>query len=245
MEHRELSIVIPAYNEEKRIEKTLVGVIGYCKNNFDKFEIIVVDDCSKDTTSQIVSKYGKNKKNNVKILRNEVNKGKGYSVKKGILTAKYPLVLFSDSDLATPINELGKLVGYINQGYDIVIASRNLKESDIKVKQPFYRQLMGKTFPLLVNLLVLRGIKDTQCGFKLFKTDAAKKIVKLQTLARFSFDVEILYIAKKLSYKIKEAPVVWIDKEGSKVRLIRDSFRMLVDLFRIRWNNVLGKYTIR
>ncbi|MBL7147206.1 MAG: glycosyltransferase family 2 protein [Nanoarchaeota archaeon] len=234
-----MSIVIPAYNEEKRIESSLIKIIDYCKSNFEDYEIIVVDDCSKDKTNEIVTKY---RDSNLKVFRNIINKGKGYSTKRGILEAKYSLVLFTDSDLATPIKELKKFVDYINHGHDIIIASRNLKESDIRVEQPFYRQLMGKTFPLLVNLIALRGFKDTQCGFKLFKTDIAKKIVRLQTFERFSFDVELLFIAKKLGYKIKEAPVVWIDKEGSKVSPIKDSTKMLIDLFKIQYNNFLGKY---
>jgi len=237
----EMSVVIPAYNEEKRIEPTLKKAINFLDHNFDKYEIIVVDDCSTDNTNKIASRY---KKNNVKILRNEKNKGKGHSVKRGLLNAKYSLVLFSDSDLATPIEELGKFMNYIKE-YDIIIASRNLKGSNIKVKQPVYRQLMGKTFPLLVNLIALRGFKDTQCGFKLFKTDVAKRVVSLQTFERFSFDVEILFIAKKLGYKIKEAPVVWIDKEGSKVNPIKDGIKMLIDLFKIRYNILLGKYKVK
>lgn len=235
----DISIVIPAYNEEKRIEESLIKIIDYCKNNFEKYEIIVIDDCSKDRTNEIVTKY---EDSNLRILKNEVNKGKGYSVKRGILEAKYPLVLFTDSDLATPIEELKGFIKYINQGYDVVIASRNMKGSDIKVKQPFYRQMMGQAFPLLVSLIALRGFNDTQCGFKLFKTDKAKRIVQLQTFERFSFDVELLFIAKKLGYKIKEAPVVWIDKGGSKVNLIKDSSKMLLDLFKIRLNNISGKY---
>ena len=233
-----ISIVIPAYNEEKRIGRSIKQIVKYLDKKKYSYEIIVVDDGSIDKTIDVVKKAG-NKY--VKIIKNKKNMGKGFSVKTGILNAKYPLVLFSDSDLATPIEELDKFMEYI-KSYDIVIASRNLKESNIKVKQPVYRQLMGKTFPLLVNLIALGGFRDTQCGFKLFKTDAAKKIVSLQTFNRFSFDVEILFIAKKLGYKIKEAPVVWIDKEGSKVNPIKDSIKMLIDLFKIRLNNLLGKY---
>jgi len=233
-----ISIVIPAYNEEKRIGKSIKQIVKYLDKKKYSYEVIVVDDGSIDKTIDVVKKAG-NKY--VKIIKNKKNMGKGFSVKTGILNAKYPLVLFSDSDLATPIEELDKFMEYI-KSYDIVIASRNLKESNIKVKQPVYRQLMGKTFPLLVNLIALGGFRDTQCGFKLFKTDAAKKIVSLQTFNRFSFDVEILFIAKKLGYKIKEAPVVWIDKEGSKVNPIKDSIKMLIDLFKIRLNNLLGKY---
>lgn len=233
-----ISIVIPAYNEEKRIGKSIKQIVKYLDKKKYSYEVIVVDDGAIDNTIDVVKKAG-NKY--VRIIKNKKNMGKGYSVKTGILNAKYPLVLFSDSDLATPIEELDKFMEYI-KNYDIVIASRNLKESDIKVKQPFCRQLMGKTFPLLVNLIALGGFRDTQCGFKLFKTNAAKKIVSLQTFNRFSFDVEILFIAKKLGYKIKEAPVVWIDKEGSKVNPIKDSLEMLTDLFKIRLNNLLGKY---
>jgi len=233
-----ISIVIPAYNEEKRIGRSIKQIVKYLDKKKYSYEIIVVDDGSIDNTIDVVKKAS-NK--NIRIIKNKKNMGKGYSVKTGILNAKYPLVLFSDSDLATPIEELDKFMEYI-KSYDIVIASRNLKESNIKVKQPFYRQLMGKTFPLLVNLIALGGFRDTQCGFKLFKTGAAKRIVSLQTFNRFSFDVEILFIAKKLGYKIKEAPVVWIDKEGSKVSPIKDSLKMLIDLFKIRLNNLLGKY---
>ena len=236
----DISVVIPAYNEEKRIGPTLKKIIKYLKNNFVNFEIIVVDDCSIDNTANIIFKY---KKNNVKYLKNKKNMGKGFSVKRGLLSAKYSLVLFSDSDLATPIEELEKFKNYI-KNYDIVIASRNLKDSLIVVKQPKYRQFMGKIFPLLVNLIVLRGFKDTQCGFKLFKKNVAKKVVSLQTFNRFCFDVEILFIAKKLGYKIKEAPVIWIDKEGSKINPLKDGFFMFIDLFKIRFNNLLKKYKV-
>lgn len=233
----DISIVFPAYNEAKRIESTIVKVNSFLKKHFKEYEIIVVDDCSSDNTSTIVSRF-----DHVRVLCNKKNMGKGYSVKKGIMNAKYSLVLFSDSDLATPIEELEKFLKYIDDGYDIVIASRNLKGSDIKVKQPFYRQLMGKTFPFFVNLIAVGGFKDTQCGFKLFKTPAAKRIFSLQKLNGFSFDVEILFIAKKLGYKIKEAPVVWIDKAGSKVSPLKHSIKMFLDLFRIRLNSVFGRY---
>lgn len=234
-----ISIVIPAYNEEKRLEPTLKQIIKYLKNNFDEYEIIVVDDGSSDRTCEVASNY------NVNVLSNNINRGKGYSVKKGILEAKYPLVLFSDGDLATPIEELNKFIDYISDDYDIIIASRNLEKSNVKVKQPLYRQIMGKAFPRLVNLFIVRGFNDTQCGFKLFRTDTAKKIVSFQTVESFSFDVELLLIATRLGYKIKEAPVVWIDKEGTTVRTIKDGLRMLFDLFKIKYNDMLGKYSIQ
>lgn len=154
------------------------------QKKFKKYEIIIVNDCSKDNTANIAFKY---KKENVKLINNKTNIGKGYSVKKGILHAKHALVLFSDSDLATPIQELDKFLDYMKEGFDIVIASRRMKESNVVTTQPFFRQLLGKTFPLLVNIIALPDFKDTQCGFKLFKTSLAKKIVKLQTFERFSF----------------------------------------------------------
>jgi dolichyl-phosphate beta-glucosyltransferase len=241
-EKARLSIVIPAYNEEKRIRPSLKRIIDYSKKHFKDYEILVVDDCSKDSTNKIVSKY---KQDKVRVLRNEHNRGKGYSVKRGMIEAKYPLVLFSDSDLATPIEEVSKFIGFIEEGYEIVIASRNLRGSDVRARQPWYRQKIGKMFPLFVNLIALRGFKDTQCGFKLFKTDVARKIVKFQTFDRFCFDVELLFIAKKAGYKIKEAPVVWFDKAGSKVNFLKDGFNMLIDLFRIRYNNLIGKYEVK
>lgn len=238
-----ISVVIPAYNEERRIEPSLKQIISYLSEHFDKYEIIIVDDGSDDKTYEMISRY---KNENVKILKNEINKGKGYSVKKGILNAQYPLVLFSDSDLATPIEELEGFIGYItDHNYDIVIASRNLENSKIKNKQPLYRQIMGKVFPEIVGLILLKGFKDTQCGFKLFRTDVARKIVQLQTVEGFSFDVEILFIADKMGYRIKEAPVVWMDKDGSTVRTFKDGFKMLIDLFRIQFNSFAGKYSAR
>ena len=237
----EISIIIPAYNEEKRIEPTIKRIIEYIKPKFKNFEIIIVDDGSKDKTIEIISKYQKENKE-IKILKNIKNKGKGFSVKKGLLEAKYDLVLFSDSDLATPIEELEKLKEKIEKGYDIAIASRNLKTSNIVVKQPLYRQFLGKLFPYFVQIIAVSGIKDTQCGFKMYKEEIAKEIAKKQTLERFSFDVEQLFIAKKYKYKIAEIGVKWIDKEGSKVNTIKDGIKMLRDLFIIKINNLKGKY---
>ncbi|MBU4070194.1 MAG: glycosyltransferase family 2 protein [Nanoarchaeota archaeon] len=239
---QKISIIMPAYNEEKKIRKTLDKLVSYFNKNKFVYEIIIVDDGSTDKTIEIIKEFEKLLK--IRILINKMNKGKGYSVKKGILNAKYPLVLVTDADLATPIEELAKFLKIMKQGFDIIIASRGLKESKLIVKQPFYRQIMGTTFPLLVRLLALSEFKDTQCGFKLFKTDVAKKIVNLQTIERFCFDVEILFIAKKIGCKIKETPVTWISKQDSKVRIIKDTLNMLADLFRIRLNDLSKKYEI-
>ncbi|MFW6233692.1 MAG: dolichyl-phosphate beta-glucosyltransferase [Nanoarchaeota archaeon] len=239
--YNEISIIIPAYNEEKRIEPTIIKILKYIKPKFNKFELLIIDDGSKDKTIDIISKYQK-ENNEIKILKNIKNKGKGYSVKKGILDSKYDLVLFSDSDLATPIEELEKLKKQIDKGFDIAIASRNLNTSNIVVKQPLYRQILGNLFPYFVQIIAVSGIKDTQCGFKMYKNNVAKEIAKRQTLERFSFDVEQLFIAKKMKYKIAEVGVTWIDKEGSKVSTIKDGLRMLRDLFIIRLNHSKGIY---
>lgn len=234
-----LSIVIPVFNEEKRIKKSLFEIISYLKNSkiIKNFEIIIVDDNSSDNTFNIVSNFDKK----IVVLKNKKNYGKGYSIKKGILNAKYDYILFTDADLATPINEIEKMLIEIKH-FDVVIASRNLKNSKIVVKQPFYRQILGNIFPFIVRFILISNIKDTQCGFKLFKGNVAKKIFKLQTRYRFSFDVEILFIAKKKGFKIKEIPVRWIDKKGSKVNLLKDSTKMFIDLFKIKYNNYKKKY---
>ena len=236
-----ISVVITAYNEEKRIYGTLKRIKEYMKKRKHRYELIVVDDGSSDQTLSVIKKLSIP---SLLILRNPVNQGKGYSVKKGLMHAKYPLILFSDSDLATPIEELDRFIKYVKEGCDIVIASRNLKESEIVVKQPVYRQLLGKTFSLIVNALVLKEFKDTQCGFKLFRSECAKRIVKYQTLNRFSFDVEILFIARKMGFRVKEVPVKWIDKAGSTLKPFKDGPGMLYDLIKIRYNNLRGKYAM-
>lgn len=235
----QISIVIPAFNEESRIKKSLDRIVAYMKANSFDYEIILVDDCSMDKTREIALSYHAN---NVFVFTNNINRGKGYCVKLGIKKAKYPIILFTDSDLATPIEEMPKFVKKIKNGADIVIASRTIKGSKIIVTQPFYRQLMGRIFPFIVHLFILQGFKDTQCGFKMFKADVAKKLVSMQTLSRFAFDVELLYIAKKHNYKINEVPVRWIDKGGSKINIITDPMNMVWDLFAIKLNDFSGKY---
>lgn len=230
-----LSIVIPSYNEEKRIKTTLESIKGYVNDKKLNAEIIVVDDGSKDNTRKICEKK------NVKLNNKRKNKGKGYSVKEGMLLAKGDYILFSDADLSTPIEELDKFLNYIDR-YDVVIGSRALKKSRIFVKQPLYRVLMGKFFNLLVRLFVVRGIKDTQCGFKLFSKRAAKEIFIRQKLNGFGFDVEILFITQKKGFKIKEVPVVWKNAEGTKVNPIKDSLKMFFDILKIRYNSLLGLY---
>ena len=228
-----ISVVIPAFNEEKRIAPTLTAVCDYLTRNAQSFEIIVVDDGSSDETARIVSDLAA-EKGSIRLLHRPANRGKGSSVRKGILEALGDLILISDADLSTPIEEVEKFLPWIEKGYDIVIGSRGLKESDIIRKQPWYRQSMGKIFNVLVSALVFGGFNDTQCGFKLFTSKAAKDIFRGARIDGFAFDVEALFLAKKLGYGIKEVPVRWLNSPYSKVRIVRDSSRMFLDLLKIR-----------
>jgi dolichyl-phosphate beta-glucosyltransferase len=229
----EISIVIPAYNEEKRIGKTLKKVYEYFKEKKIEFEIIVVDDGSNDKTVEIVEKFSFDKKE-IRILKHEKNMGKGAAVKTGILNAKGELILFTDADLSTPIEEFEKLKKEIENGYDIAIGSRGLKDSKIVIPQPFYRRIIGKIFPFLVRLIVINDFKDTQCGFKLFKKEAGKKIFSQLKTNGFAFDVEVLARGKKENFKIIEVPVVWINSPYSSVKIFKDSFKMFISLLKIR-----------
>ena len=229
-----LSIVIPAYNEEKRLQSTLEKIYSYLKNKDYEYEIIVIDDGSSDRTARVALDSDLNKTGKLALLNNEKNKGKGFSVKKGILASRAEFLLFTDSDLSTPIEELDELFLSIQSGYDIVIGSRSIEGSDIRVHQPFYRELMGKIFHILVQMFVLKGFIDTQCGFKLFKGDIARNIANELRIDRFGFDVEMLYLAQKKNYKIKEMPVIWLNSPTSKVNPVFDSCRMFMDLLSIK-----------
>jgi len=242
-----LSVVIPAYNEEERIADSLYTVKDYLAEQDYRSEIIVVDDGSSDWTTEVVRTidiYGKEiKEQDVgTIMENVKNVGKGFSVARGMLKANGKFILFSDADLSTPIEEVEKFFEFLEGDYDVVIGSRRLKESEVE-KKPFYRNIMTLVFNSVVGLFAIRGIKDTQCGFKAFRREPGQRIAMLQKLYGFSFDVEQLYIAKKLGYKIKEVPVKWTHAEGSKVNPVKDAFRMLTDVMKIRLLHLgTGKY---
>ncbi len=229
-----ISIIIPAYNEEYRIGRTLEKIRNFLKKKDYTYEVLVVDDGSTDKTAQTALDSALCKEGHLRLIKNEANRGKGYSVKKGIISSLGEYILFSDADLSTPIEQLDKLFGFINNGYDIVIGSRALPDSDVRVHQPWYRERMGKTFNFLVKSMLMKGINDTQCGFKLFKSSLAKEIASNMKLNGFSFDVEMLYLAVKNKYKIKEVPVIWMNSPKSKVSPVFDSTRMFFDLIRIR-----------
>ena len=236
----DISVVIPAYNEEKRLGGTLGRILSYMAEAGHDYEVVVVDDGSRDGTAAVAESFSGR---GVHTLRTPGNRGKGHAVRRGMLEAGKSLVLFSDADLSTPIEELEKLAAPVLAGRaQIAFGSRAVAGSVIEVSQPFYRVAMGKTFNLLVRLIALRGFHDTQCGFKLFTRDAAREVFRRQRLDGFGFDVEILAIARRLGIRIAEVPVRWIDSAETRVHPVRDSTRMFLDLFRIRWNGVLGRY---
>jgi len=229
-----LSVVIPAYNEEFRIKPTLERIFAYLSGKDFEYEVIIVDDGSVDKTEKTVLDSLIFKSGKARFLKNDQNKGKGYSVKRGILASKGDYVLFSDADLSTPIEEFDKLFSCLKSGYDIAVGSRNIEGSDVQIHQPFYRELMGKLFNKLVKLLVLKGIVDTQCGFKLFKGEVIKKIAAQLKVDGFAFDVEMLYLAIKNGFSIIEVPVIWVNSPLSRVSFLTDGSKMLNDLFLIK-----------
>ncbi len=229
-----LSIVIPAYNEEKRLGLTLQEMHRYFDKKQYTYEVIVINDGSYDKTEEEALQSSIFKSGNLKIFRNNVNKGKGFSVKKGIMASKGDYVLFSDADLSTPIGEVEKLFSALNEKYDIAIGSRSIKGAQIEVHQPFYREYMGKFFNKLVRVFVLKGIIDTQCGFKLFKGKIARDIAVRMRIDSFAFDVEMLYLAKLSGCRIKEVPITWINSPQSRVDPIKDSLKMFFDVLSIK-----------
>lgn len=233
-----LSIIIPAYNEQKRIADTLFAVKAYLAKQPYTSEVIVVDDGSTDYTTEVIKTvdiYGSEIMDQTVsvVMENVKNVGKGFSVARGMLKAQGSIILFTDADLATPIDEVEKFLPYFDEGYDVVIGSRRMEESQVE-KKPFYRDLMSIGFNALVQLLAVRGIHDTQCGFKAFRRDVAHDIARLQRTYRFGFDVEQLYIASKRGYRIHEVPVRWVHQDGSTVSPVRDSLAMVADVVRIR-----------
>ncbi|MBC7363959.1 MAG: glycosyltransferase family 2 protein [Candidatus Aminicenantes bacterium] len=228
-----LSIVIPAYNEERRLGLSLRKIMDYLQSRGLQAEIIVVDDGSSDQTAAVAQEI-LNDWPRGRVIVLPKNLGKGAAVKEGILKASGEFILFSDADLSTPIEELEKMLPLAREGYEVVIASRALPGAEIKRKQSWLREHMGKTFNFFVQLLLLKGIKDTQCGFKLFRQEAARKIFSQLQCQGFAFDVETLWLARKLGYKIAQVPVVWINSPESKVRLFKSSVRMFFDLLKIK-----------
>lgn len=228
-----LGVVIPAYNEEQRIRPTLERVAEYFAAQPYTWQVTVVSDGSSDKTNAIVESFA-SEHPQFSLLAYHPNRGKGYAVRQGILASAGDMVLFSDADLATPIEETEKLLAHMKEGADVAIGSRPLQESRLEKRQPLYREMLGRLFNKAVQLLAIRGIADTQCGFKMFTRDAAQEVFRRCRLDGFSFDFEALMIARDLGYRIDEIPIRWAHQEGSKVVLLRDGPRMLRDLVKLR-----------
>ena len=256
-----LSIVIPCYNEERRLPATLAKVTSHLQTKEYGAEIIVVDDGSTDHTATVAEGIagadptlapGRRSTPVLRVIRNE-HRGKAFAVQTGVLAAAGQFVLFSDADGATPIEEADKLLPYLEEGYDVAIASREGVQAK-RVHEPWHRHVMGRVFNLIVQALALPGIQDTQCGFKAFRRDAARDLfgnmqlygpgatgpVKGAMLT--GFDVEILFLARKWGYRIAEVPVCWYYGAESKVHPLKDSWRNFRDVLRVRWNDLRGRY---
>ena len=241
MEKENISVIVPCYNEEKRIQKNLMRIYNYLKENFETFELIAVNDGSTDNTLKELKKV--QGELHLRIIDNEVNRGKGKVVKQGILESFCDLVMFLDADLGIPVEELEKFIAEFDNGYDIVIASRFVPGLRIVRPVLWHRRIMEKVFRLLrIAIINDWNVKDTQCGFKMFRKKAAMDIFSKATIERFAFDAEVIFLANKLRYKIKELPISLQNPPDSHIRMIRDPLNMIWDLIRIRINDLRGRY---
>lgn len=239
----EFTVVVPAYNEEHRLEKTIEEIVGYFQSQRSRFEVIVVDDGSSDNTSRIAMEWTTSHEE-IRLIRLPENRGKGYAVRVGVVNALGARVLFTDADAATPIGEIARLESALTDGADLAIGSRAKQDEHVDVVAKWYRRIIGRIFHGLVQLVAIRGLADTQCGFKLFRAHVAQDLFSCARMDRFSFDVEILVTARLRGYRIDEVPVNWTHQPGSRINMIADSLRMARDLFVIRSNVIRGVYAV-
>ena len=235
------SIVIPAYNESARIRATLDRVLNHARSREWDAEIVVVNDGSTDDTAGIVAQYG-SEHPNLKLIENPGNHGKGYSVRNGMLHATGQVLLFTDADLSSPVEEADKLFDALAAGADVAMGSRWLRTELQTQRQSLHRQALGRVFNVILRLVLGMPYADTQCGFKAFTRRAAQTIFPLQHIERWGFDPEILFIARKFGFKISEVPVQWAHSAGTRIHPLRDGSRMLLDMLRVRWYSMTGKY---
>ena len=241
MEYPKYSVVIPAYNESARIPATLESVIAAIRANQWPAEVIVVNDGSTDSTAQLVRDFAL-RTPEVRLLENPGNRGKGYSVRAGILNALGDIVMFTDADLSAPMVEAGRLFAAIANGADIAIGSRWLERGRQTHRQPLYRQIFGRCFNAVCRMVMQLPFADTQCGFKAFTRAAAQTVFQLQTIERWGFDPEILFIAIKRGFRVVEVPVSWAHDERTRMSYLRDGLQMLKELAIVRWNALTGHY---
>src|ERR1700692_60384 len=241
MAHPQLSIVIPAYNESARIEHALDRVLSCVAEQGWDAEVLVVDDGSKDDTAAIVQRW-MTKHPRLHLVQNPGNRGKGYSVRNGLLQAAGEIVMFTDADLSAPMEEAQRLLDAIADGADVAIGSRWMDKTRQTIHQPLYRRFFGRCFNWVTRTIMGLPFKDTQCGFKAFKRPAAQIIFALQRIERWGFDPEILFIARKLGYDIREVPVTWGHDERSRMSYLKDGMKMLEEMAVIRYNSLAGRY---
>ena len=235
------SIVIPAYNESIRLRATVEKILAHMQEQGWDAEILVVNDGSTDDTAAIVQAFAA-QNHAVRLVQNPGNRGKGYSVRNGMLQASGEILLFSDADLSSPIEESDKLFAAIAAGADVAMGSRWLRTELQTQRQPLYRQVYGRLFNFALRLILGLHYRDTQCGFKAFTRRAAHSIFPLQHIERWGFDPEILYLARKFGLKVKEVPVKWAHREGTRLNPLRDGIRMFGEMLKIRWYALTGKY---
>ncbi len=235
------SIVIPAFNESGRIPATLESILACIRSRGWQAEVIVVNDGSTDSTAQVVREIAR-RAPEVRLVENPANHGKGYSVRNGMMQAQGEVVMFTDSDLSAPIEEAELLFDAIQKGADIAIGSRWLERGRQTHRQPLYRQIFGRCFNGVTRMVMRLPFADTQCGFKAFTRSAAQTVFQLQTIERWGFDPEILFIALKRGFHVVEVPVSWAHDERTRMSYLKDGMKMLEELLIIRWNALLGRY---
>ena len=236
----DLSIIIPSYNEATRLPGSLERIASYIRRQRPNTEVIVVDDGSTDKTAAVAEQF-RGKIADLQVLSNGVNRGKGFSVRRGSLAAKGNIILFTDADLSAPIEEAEKLLQALND-HDVAIGSRAMDRSLITVHESRFREFAGIIFNKIVRIILCLPFVDTQCGFKVFRRERCGIIFEQQTIERFGFDPELLYLARHHGLKVVEIPVRWGHSPATKVSMLHDSIQMFIDVFTIRWNSVRGRY---
>jgi len=236
----ELSIVIPSFNEELRLPETLAAISSYIRSSRRETEVIVVDDGSTDRTADIAKSF-RGEIRGLRVVANDKNRGKGYSVRHGMLEARGRFVLFTDADLSAPIAEADKLLAAL-ANHDVAIGSRALDRKLISVRQSVFREYAGIIFNFIVRFILRLPFVDTQCGFKAFRRERCRVIFQQQRIERFGFDPELLYLARHHGLSAAEIPVRWAHSPATKVSMMRDSVQMFLDVFSIRWNALVGRY---
>ena len=234
-----LSIIIPAHNEEKRLPPTLEQVFAFLEQQNYEAEVLVIENGSTDRTYEIAQDFA-SQHQNLRVIRAD-GRGKGLAVQRGMLEARGQYRLMCDADLSMPVNEIAKFLSHADSGFDIAIASREAPGAR-RIDEPQYRHLMGRVFNLIVRILAIPGIQDTQCGFKVFRREVARDVFRLQTIDGWGFDVEMLFIARRHGYKLIEVPITWYYRPQTKISPIRDSINMVVEVLRVRLNGWRGRY---